>query len=761
MTLAALLISLFVAADDRPLALDPSFGAGGVATVKLGPGDVDVGHLRAVRGELHAITRAGSDRETAVAQHRVDTAAPVDIGEPPPPYDGRCTTSVAVRSDGNLVVMSSFGSQMFLHAASQPRVSRLPAAPSFGTDGRIAPATPLYIRAVALDRHDRIYLARYTGGPVLERYTADGRPDASFGPGGVRAIDAGRGCVRPLGLAADTRGRVLVAIADCPSSDVIALVALDDDGRLDAAWGDAGIARLPSVRHLVSPGSVELLALRDGRVLVAYATAEGARLHAVGATGVVDSSFGDGGLVIHRDPAMSSGYLRLAAGATGRIALGYATQQDGRVVLLESDGDVDTAAGRGGIIDAPGARSTCGGLANFAPLAVEDDGGIAYSRVPADSWRATAVVRLDPFGRPRAEFGTGGEVRFRGGAVPAHAYRVFVDAASDAVAVAMSQGRVVLAGITSSGELDTRFGDAGIARLAYPVHGRPPAATLDAAGRLLLHFPIAGDPFALSALESGVHRFLRDGRADPSFGYIGRALPPAAYPVPFFFALHADARSRVVLLGVESGNYQAVRFDAGGTLDWGYGRAAVAGLGLHVAATSVAPDGTLAVLRTDSLGVPQRLDRYDADGAYVSGVAIAPGAAPAAPGPARVLVSFDDGSFTLCSTDRVGSRLRHVARRFSANGQLDPAYGEGGVAGAEALLITWRIVVDRERTCRFIETLPDMMRLSAVRADGTVEASYVGPSIEPDDLVLDARRRLCLAGSRNGRIALARTAPLP
>lgn len=762
MTIPVLLLALFAGLDDRPLVLDSGFGTDGVALVDLGPGDVDVQHLYARGAELHAITRVGAGFDTAPVHHRVDLATPLDLGQPQSPPDASCTVLATPRPEGSLLVLSATASQFVIPAASHLRVAPVPADPSFGALGGILLGPPrLYAPAMAVDLQGRIYLATHAGGSEILRYTAGGQPDASFGPEGARRFGPDD-CARTFDLATDGDGRILVATADhCGARAELALFAIAD-GALDTTWGDRGWRRLSAGPDASGgPYLGRMLALRDGRVLVTHPTSEGTRVHALLPGGQIDTAFGDDGVVVHRS-RFGGGRIRIAEGATGRIAIGLPSLDNSHIVVLERDGKIDATVGRSGVLDAPGARSSCSGIITFAALAVEDDGGLAYSRRPEDAERNTSVVRLDPLGRPRAGFGTGGELRFRGGHEPGRASRLFVDAASDAVAVATTARRAIPVGITSTGSLDGRFGEGGIVRPTYPVRFYPPLAAVDAAGRLLLHFAIDGDPFALSALDAGVHRFLRDGRPDPSFGHAAHALPPASYPLPHFTGLLTDGHSRVLLLGTQGENWQAVRFDASGTLDWGYGRAAVADIGTDLADTSVSPDGTLSVLRVDAHRIPRRLDRYGDSGELASSTAIEHGTGAPTSGMPRELVVFDDGSFALCATEPVGSGPQHVWRRYTAHGRLDPRYGSGGVVRVDATPFgTWMIVADREGTCRFVEQFGGNVRLSAVRADGTVEPAYFGASPVPHDLVLDTQRRLWMAGSRDGRIAITRTEPLP
>lgn len=506
---------------------------------------------------------------------------------------------------------------------------------------------------------------------------------------------------------------------------------------------------------------MQLLPLRDGGLVVGHADLGVLRLHALLPDGRVDSGFGERGVTAVRDEALLVGRIRLVEGTSGRIAAAYPTAHGGHIAILTRDGHLDTTVGRDGVVDATGSRPGCGSIVNFPALALEDDGGIAYARTPDGATSNTAVVRLDARGRPRNGFGDAGELRFRGGDAPARALHVFLDSASNAVVAGVSNGRALLVGITSSGTLDRRFGDDGIVRPAYPVRGDPPLAAVDAAGRVLLYFAVDGDPFALAALGAGVHRFLRDGRADPSFGHASHALPPAAYPVPWFARMLTDARSRVVLVGYAGDTAQAVRFDASGTLDWVYGRASVTDLSTGLATARVSPDGTLAVLRAVTTSTPRRLDRYGESGALESSVELE-GSESARPfGFVRELVLFDDGGFALCTSELAEFTPVHVWRRYRGDGTLHRAYGDGGVVRTEAAVAPSTIVVDREGTCRFVESLGGVARLSAVRADGRREPARLLAGPAPVDLALDADRRLWMTDGTSGRFALARTIPLP
>ncbi len=277
-----------------------------------------------------------------------------------------------------------------------PTLTRLDAAGqivrSFGTDGRaVVPISTLFSSdgvSVTVQADGQILVgATAFGGPsdhrrmmAVARLTADGRPDLSFGPNGVRTPTAGylsRVVVQP-------DGKILLGgtfypdtlpdgspISYIPSDADFVIARLTADGELDPTFGAGGQGVVT-----LAPGIDKVDVLRDmaltpdGRIVVTGgsslrtdtlpnpASLSVARLTADGRP---DGTFGTGGIV-PLDFGMRIGYLAgLAVRPDGRIVVGATTSQDAyrdhtlnadtpprfEVVQLTATGTPDAAFGGG------------------------------------------------------------------------------------------------------------------------------------------------------------------------------------------------------------------------------------------------------------------------------------------------------------------------------------------------------------------------------------------------------------------------------
>jgi len=148
------------------------------------------------------------------------------------------------------------------------------------------------------------------------RLSEDGSLDPAFGSAGQTTLfGAGPGDDRATAVALDAAGRIYLAGRRSRSIKVgkktltewnPTVVRLDAGGVLDTGWGQGGVAAIQTVGTL--NGSVRLALEADGRVLVSgdvVANGKGglaffaARLTAAG---VMDSAYGDGGLIKYELP---------------------------------------------------------------------------------------------------------------------------------------------------------------------------------------------------------------------------------------------------------------------------------------------------------------------------------------------------------------------------------------------------------------------------------------------------------------------------
>lgn len=355
-------------------------------------------------------------------------------------------------------------------------------------------------------------------------YARPGDLDAGFGNGGIvdfitpddKAITAGA----PIALQPD--GKVIVLGQDSGGTGSVLLERFGADGRLDSTFGNGGVV-LTDVG--LSQGETPALARQpDGRILVAgrYTSYPDNHEHAVlvryQADGRLDDSFGSGGKVVRP----GGGAQAIALEPDGRILIGTRSDSSGaEVVRFKPNGVIDPSFGSGGA-----ETFTFGG--DITWMTLQSDGRILFG----DGW----MVRLQPNGGLDDSFGDHGQAQ--------------MPEPSGAVMQAVEQGdgRIVVAGRTADpyemrvwrlmpdGSGDASFGGTGgvaIPATAGTTQYNPPqnqalAVAVQSNGDVLATGAnLDGDRGAPTSLETV--RLTPAGQLDPSFGDGGRVLTPLAH----------------------------------------------------------------------------------------------------------------------------------------------------------------------------------------------------------------------------------------
>jgi uncharacterized delta-60 repeat protein len=178
--------------------------------------------------------------------------------------------------------------------------------------------------------------------PLVARLFPDGRLDAEFGEGGIATL-ALRGS--PTGLDVDSQGRIVVSGGFGPS---VLAVRLRSDGAFDRSFSGDGfldasgtsVSSLRGVRAVPADDSLLAVAVRDDRTSAVVRIAQDGRL---------DPKYaGDGFADLSAFP------LELAIDSQGRAV--FATRRQDGVIRLAADGSRDAAFGaEGALRDAGGA----------------------------------------------------------------------------------------------------------------------------------------------------------------------------------------------------------------------------------------------------------------------------------------------------------------------------------------------------------------------------------------------------------------------
>jgi uncharacterized delta-60 repeat protein len=259
-----------VAATAAPRDLDRSFGGDGIVLTPVGLGDASA----------QSIARQADGKIVAAGDAVVPSSGPSDEGVGVARYlpGGRLDPSFG----GDGIVTDQFDEE--------------------GTHGHVVAIQPdgkTLVAGVLGCCIARLYVARYLPNGTL---------DSSFGTGGV-ARDTPPVCcdlAQATGLAVDTHGRIVVSGWINNSEPADSFVArLTNDGHLDSTYGDGGVARLElgdvqppnsAANGLALDGDEAII---GGRVLRASGD-EDLMLVRLDQNGDLDATFGDGGLVTAR-----------------------------------------------------------------------------------------------------------------------------------------------------------------------------------------------------------------------------------------------------------------------------------------------------------------------------------------------------------------------------------------------------------------------------------------------------------------------------
>ncbi len=251
---------------------------------------------------------------------------------------------------------------------------------------------------------------------VLAAFSAEGVLDPSFGNGGTVTLNEGFESLQFTRLAERPGGSLLVTGAGIPpdADDSVAIVAqLSADGALDGAFGTDGIARIA----LAGRGVVgqDLAVQADGRIVVG-GLASGALFDIepfaarLTETGSLDESFGVRTFDFGASFSLVSGVLVDEAGRAVLVGLAADLLAGSSSLVLArlaaADGSLDTSFGEGGLV-----VTTLGTeIAQGTDVLEQSDGKLlaAGPAGPNGSEADFAVARFTSDGSLDDSFGNGG-----------------------------------------------------------------------------------------------------------------------------------------------------------------------------------------------------------------------------------------------------------------------------------------------------------------------------------------------------------------
>ena len=503
---------------------------------------------------------------------------------------------------------------------------------------------------------------------LLTRYNRDGVRDASFGADGILIRNEGKATATAL----QPDGKIIVAgELGPPSARLSVLLRFNPDGTIDSTFGNSGVATNPAGT------GVSLAVQQDGKIVVADdpATGNEIRVARFDSNGSADSSFA------------SAGVARASFGSAQVSTRSVLVQPDGRIVLVGAlisdpsasselifarfmpNGSADTSFGSNGVAAASVDFShffASGGVPSslYETAILQPDGRILAATAGPTGF---ALIRVKTDGALDTTFGTGGIVETSPLAFTPHL------ALAPGGKILFAGGgqfspQGVLARFGPSGALDPSFGTGGTAPIALnPAQEEVALLGFDALGQPLVagsaDYCVSPDAYSCQPFPAaiGILRFEPEGLPDTSFGQNGKvidflplgeldpgATQTAVYSTPL--AMLPGTHGDIVL----AGDSQAY---VGGDLPGG-----------SFALNGLRPNGSL-----DS-----------AFGADDGRVALAP-ADPSDPSTflvgARAALSQPQGRFAFVGTGEAvnGDSGSFELVRFTADGTLDPSFGQNGV----------------------------------------------------------------------------------
>ena len=370
-TLLALVSSVSTLVLAQPGTLDPTFGTGGKVISSFGASSGAYSLAIQSDGKLVACgnyySSSGTVNDFAVARYNTNGTLDNTFGSL-----GKTTTdfagtddfgnSVAIQSDGKIVVAGSSGTSTMANFAIARYLSNGALDNTFGTSGKVITNFTSYddfATVLAIQPDGKIVVVGYTatGGSnwdfALARYNTNGTLDNTFGTSGKVVTHYGSDFACALSLQPD--GKILVAgYTQVGVNYDFALFRYNSNGTLDNTFGTSGKVYTPIGTS--DDESFGVVLQPDGKIVLSGYTKVGSNknfaLVRYDTIGALDNTFGTGGKVttdfiggvdISYSIALQPDAKIIAAGSTYN-----AVDNDFGLIRYNSNGTLDNTFGVSG-----------------------------------------------------------------------------------------------------------------------------------------------------------------------------------------------------------------------------------------------------------------------------------------------------------------------------------------------------------------------------------------------------------------------------
>ncbi len=503
---------------------------------------------------------------------------------------------------------------------------------------------------------------------IVLRLTADGRLDAAFGDLGVARISLGEGNGEVRSLVVQPDGRIVAAGVRTQAGTVghAFVLRLDAAGQLDASFGTGGIALVGPLAEGSTRTSIRRVLLApDGKLLLVggLSLADGDTdmfVARLGADGAMDTSFGVGGATLSGLAERDEAY-DAALSADGTI------HAAGTAILGTTNYGALMRVLANGELDAAfdndGIKAPIVGFpAELRGIAIQSDGKLLLAgRLNASA----ATLRVLPSGTLDTTYGNSGAATHTPGSI---ATRIVMLPGEQTMVLLEDSSSARPQRVNADGTADATFSSS-----AMPVTGARDGRLADLAQSGTLTTWVAG--------AIGVRRVDASGALDPSFGSGGLVFASVglAHPSGELSAVTVTAGGSILFARSVTAGTAVTRLVPSGSLDPTFGTQGVSVLSLSggpipgtVGAMRATSDGKtlLSIHTTQSRTVYTRVSRVNADGTLDTAFASPEMVAGSTFYPTgSFITTYPDGRFLFGVPGKVA--------RYLANGTTDPAFNFG------------------------------------------------------------------------------------